>query len=92
MLNKMIIFNYNNKVIYKMANFKKLQKIESIIQSCENYDQVLTCESFINFFKDDLSLQFEVLGMIQKKVYQLRNQDLEEHIQALKEINQKYNS
>ncbi len=75
-----------------MANFKKLQKIESIIQSCENYDQVLTCESFINFFNDDLSLQFEVLGMIQKKVYQLRNQDLKEHIQALKEINQKYNS
>ena len=57
---------------------QKLAKVERIINSCETYDQVLTCFSFANgtFFNSDLLSQSKVLGMIQKKAYQMRNEDL----------------
>ena len=67
----------------------KLEKIVSIIESCETYDQVKSCFSFIKnpaFCGDDLSMKYKVLSTIQAKAYSLRNADLEEHADLLKQI------
>jgi hypothetical protein len=67
----------------------KLEKIVSIIESCETYDQVKSCFSFIKnpaFCGDDLSMKYKVLSTIQAKAYSLRNTDLEEHIDLMKQI------
>lgn len=58
-----------------MKTKDKLTKIISIINSCETYDQVLTCFRFINFF-NDLLIQYKVLGAIQSKAYTMRRIDL----------------
>lgn len=60
-----------------MKTADKLAKITSIINSCETYDQVLTCFTFVNrpFFTDIL-LKYKVLGAIQSKAYTIRKTDL----------------
>jgi hypothetical protein len=67
----------------------KIEKIESIIESCETYEQVQSCFSFIKnpaFCGEDLSMKTKILLLIQKKAYSLRNADLEEHVDLLKQI------
>ena len=61
---------------------QKLSKVESIINSCKTYDQVLTCFSFVRgtFFNGDLLSQSKVLSMIQKKSYEMRRNDLNTYI------------
>ena len=61
-----------------MNNSNKLIKIDSIVNSCITYDQLLTCFSFTKFFPDDISSQIKVTGIIQKKAYSMRNIDIKE--------------
>jgi hypothetical protein len=66
----------------------KFEKVKSIIESCETYDQIKTCFSFVNvetFFPDVLE-RFKVLRIIQSKAYALRNADLKFHNQEIKRI------
>ena len=68
----------------------KVEKITSIIESCETYEQVQSCFSFVrnpSFFGDDLLQKYRILVLIQSKAYSLRNADLEEHNDLLKQIN-----
>lgn len=63
----------------------KLEKIISIIESCETYGQVQSCFSFVRnpaFFGDDLMQKYKVLLMIQKKAYSMRKGDLKEFFQV----------
>jgi hypothetical protein len=67
----------------------KLEKIVSIIESCETYDQVKSCFSFIKnpaFCGEDLSMKYKVLSTIQAKAYSLRNADIKEHRDFMKQI------
>lgn len=67
----------------------KLEKIVSIIESCETYDQVKSCFSFIKnpaFCGDDLLMKYKVLSTIQVKAYSLRTCDLKEHRNLMKQI------
>jgi hypothetical protein len=67
----------------------KLEKIVSIIESCETYDQVKSCFSFIKypaFCEEDLSMKYKVLSTIQAKAYSLRNADIKEHRDLMKQI------
>ena len=67
----------------------KLEKITSIIESCETYEQVQSCFSFVRnpaFLGDDISLKYKVLLLIQSKAYSLRNTDLKEHKQIISEL------
>ena len=65
----------------------KFEKVKSIIESCETYEQIQSCFSFTKTetFFPDLLTRFKVLGLIQAKAYQLRKSDLEFHIQQLKQ-------
>ena len=68
----------------------KVEKITSIIESCETYEQVQSCFGFVrnpSFFGDDLLQKYRILLLIQSKAYSLRNADLEEHNDLLKQIN-----
>jgi hypothetical protein len=67
----------------------KLEKIVSIIESCETYEQVQTCFSFIKnpaFCGEDLLMEYKVLSTIQAKAYSLRNADIKEHRDLMKKI------
>ena len=67
----------------------KLEKIVSIIESCETYDQVKSCFSFIKypvFCGEDFSMKYEVLSTIMTKAYSLRNADIKEHRDFMKQI------
>lgn len=81
-----------NLVIVKPLNkikMNKLEKITSIIESCETYEQVQSCFSFVRnpaFLGDDLSLKYKVLLLIQSKAYSLRNSDLKEHREGMKQM------
>jgi predicted metal-binding protein len=69
---------------------QKLEKITSIIESCETYEHVQSCFSFVknpSFFGDDILQKYRILLLIQAKVYSLRNNDLEEHNEHVKQIN-----
>jgi predicted metal-binding protein len=68
----------------------KAEKITSIIESCETYEQVQSCFSFVknpSFFGDDILQKYRILLLIQAKAYSLRNNDLEEHNTWVKQIN-----
>jgi hypothetical protein len=71
-----------------MTKQEKLGHIERIIMSCETYDQIKTCFSFTKdtFVGKDLSYKFEVVQLIQKKTYELRNKDIAFHLSELKRI------
>ena len=61
-----------------MNQTEKLVKIKSIIDSCENYNQLLSCFSFVKrneFFTDEL-YRWKTLIAIQEKAYKMRNDDL----------------
>ncbi len=65
---------------------QKLEKIQSIIESCKTYEQVLTCFSFVNgaFFNyDDILTRYKVLGFLQKKAYEMRSEDLKQRVKAI---------
>lgn len=71
----------------KLSNKTKLKHIEAIINSCETYDQALTCFSFLNFFhENDLKNRMEVYSFIQTKVYAMRKTDLDEHKREMEKI------
>ena len=80
-----------NLVIVKPLNkikMNKLEKITSIIESCETYEQTQSCLSFVRnpaFFGDDLMQKYKVLLLIQQKAYSLRNADLKEHRELMKQ-------
>jgi hypothetical protein len=66
----------------------KFNKVKSIIESCETYEQVQSCFSFVrreSFFPDVLH-RYRVLAIIQAKAYSLRNADLKFHKQQLANI------
>lgn len=68
---------------------EKLEKITSIIESCETYEQTQSCLSFVrnpSFFGDDILQKYRILLLIQSKAYSLRNADLEEHKQIISEL------
>lgn len=65
----------------------KKEKIGSIISSCITYDQVQTCFSFVTGpFFSELSDKMYILGLIQKKAYEIRNKDLRNHIEKMNRI------
>lgn len=67
----------------------KVEKITSIIESCETYEQAQSCFLFVrnpSFFGDDILQKYRILLLIQKKAYSLRNADLEEHIDLMKQM------
>jgi hypothetical protein len=70
-----------------MSSKDKLAKVKSIIDSCNTYDQVQSCFSFVNrsFFTDILD-KTKVLSYLQKKAYALRNSDLSFHRSEMKRI------
>lgn len=72
----------------------KLAKVKSIIESCETYEQLITCQSFLynNYITTDISERFKIFGWIQKEVYKIRNCDLLEHTEKMKEIREKYSN
>jgi hypothetical protein len=66
----------------------KFNKVKSIIESCETYEQVQTCFSFVrneSFFPNLLD-RYKVLGLIQAKAYSLRNEDIKFYKQELTNI------
>jgi hypothetical protein len=68
--------------------YSKFERVKSIINSCETYEQVQTCFVFVNsdsFFTDVLE-KTKILGILQSKAYQLRNDDLKNHNQEIKKI------
>jgi hypothetical protein len=66
---------------------EKLDKIKSIINSCETYEQVQTCFSFAksNFF-EDASARIIVLGWIESKTYELHDANINEYKGLVKQI------
>ena len=70
----------------------KLLKVKSIIDSCETYEQIQSCFSFVNgTFFTDISDKFKVLRYVQEKSYALRNKDLKFHNSEIKRIIQSIN-
>ena len=69
-------------------NQSKFSKVKSIIESCETYDQIQSCFSFVKneSFFPELWERTKILGIIQTKAYALRNADLQFHRQELKRI------
>lgn len=68
---------------------EKLNKIKSIINSCETYEQVQSCFSFAKnhaFLGNDIMEKTNILLLIQAKSYSLRNNDLKEHRDMMKQI------
>jgi hypothetical protein len=70
------IFNYLCNMKQSKLNMKqsKFEKVKSIIESCETYEQIGTCFSFVKnaaFFPDLLERQ-KVFEVIQSKEYQLK--------------------
>lgn len=66
----------------------KAEKITSIIESCETYEQVQSCFSFVrnpSFFGEDILQKYRILLLIQSKAYSLRNTDLKEHKDLMKQ-------
>jgi len=70
-----------------MSTNTKLAKVKSIIDSCDTYEQVQSCFSFVNrtFFTDILD-KTKVLSYLQDKAYALRNADLSFHRAEMKSI------
>lgn len=66
----------------------KYNKIKSIIESCKTYDQISTCFVFVesDSFFTELEVKFDVLSLIQKKLYYLRNLDIKEHRDFIKDF------
>jgi hypothetical protein len=66
----------------------KFNKVKSIIESCETYEQVQSCFSFVRreSFFPDLADRYRVLLIIQAKAYSLRNADLKFHKQQLEAL------
>ncbi len=66
----------------------KFNKVKSIIESCETYEQVQSCFSFVRreSFFPDLADRYKILTIIQAKAYSLRNADIEFHKQQLTNI------
>lgn len=63
-------------------------KLKSIVNSCKSYEQIQSCFSFVNnpvFLKEEWE-RWKLLGIIQKKAYSLRNEDLAFHVKELKRI------
>jgi hypothetical protein len=54
-----------------------LEKIRSIVKSCLTYEQAQSCMNIVNLVRREH--KFVVLGMVQEKVFQIRNNDLKEH-------------
>lgn len=66
----------------------KAEKITSIIASCETYEQVQSCFCFVrnpSFFGEDILQKYRILLLIQSKAYSLRNTDLKEHKDLMKQ-------
>jgi hypothetical protein len=67
-----------------------LQDIKRIIDSCETYEQVQTCLSFVDWPRPGIgpAEKAKILGWLQTKTYELRNQDLEFHKQEMAKLRQ----
>lgn len=74
-----------------MSTIKIHPKIIASIESCVTYDQINTCLNFTKFYPHNLDLQLKIVGLVQKKVYGMRNADLEEHVEEMRKIREKYN-
>jgi len=65
----------------------KLAKLAKIIKSCVTYEQAQVC---LNFAKDAFPLdehtKFEVVRLVQEKIYELRSNDISEHHDFLRSI------
>jgi hypothetical protein len=73
-----------------MSN-SKLLKVKSIINSCETYEQIQSCFSFINGnFFTEISDKIKILSFIQEKTYSLRNADLAFHRSEMKKIHESF--
>ena len=75
-----------------MDHQAKLNKVKSVIESCKTYPQVQSCFSFLtnqSLFESDHE-KFVVLGWIQSKAYELRAEDIREHLAAIREIKQSF--
>ncbi len=64
-----------------------LEKIKSIINSCITYEQTQSCLNIVKLVKREHS--FKVLGMVQDKVYSIRNTDLKEHYYQMEILREK---
>jgi hypothetical protein len=66
----------------------KFAKVKSIIESCETYEQIQSCFSFVNSesFFPEIWERVKILGIIQTKAYAMRNADLKFHNQEVKRI------
>ena len=62
-----------------MKESLKIEKIKSIIESCEEYSQIRTCFAFVNYpsFIKNESNRWIILRMIQDKLYSMRKSDIE---------------
>jgi hypothetical protein len=68
---------------------KKLIKIESIIESCQTYGQLVTCLSFIDnptFIGDNISAKKDVLLIILKKANYLRDKYTKDDVNNLNDL------
>ena len=69
-----------------MSTTKLHPRIIASIDSCVTFEQVRTCLGFRNCYPDDIGIQLSILAHCQTRLYELRNQDLQEHITKLKAI------
>lgn len=66
-------------------------KIIKIIDSCVTYKQIQSCFNIVKNNMHDLEYAYAILAKVQEKMYNMRINDLKEHILKLQEINNKYN-
>lgn len=66
-------------------------KIIKIINSCITYSQIQSCFNIVKNNMHDLEYAYAILNKVQEKMYDMRINDLKEHILEIKKINNKYN-
>lgn len=61
-------------------------KIIASIKSCETYEQIETCKNFMNCYPNNITASLLILGMMQERAYEMRNDDIKDHVEKLKQI------